>query len=163
MRKAKIYLDTSVISYLEQTDAPEKMHITRDVWERLKSGKYDIYISNVVLREISRCSDENKRALLLSHLKEIKYELVNVTDEVVDFAEKIVDLGILKKRSFDDCQHIAAAVVSNCDFIMSWNFKHIVNLKMIDGIRILTTIAGYKNILIYSPESFQTDEGEEND
>lgn len=163
MRKAKIYLDTSVISYLEQTDAPEKMQITRDVWERLKSGKYDIYISNVVLREISRCSDENKRALLLSHLKEIKYELVNVTDEVVDFAEKIVDLGILKKRSFDDCQHIAAAVVSNCDFIMSWNFKHIVNLKMIDGIRILTTIAGYKNILIYSPESFQTDEGEEND
>ena len=99
----------------------------------------------------------------MSHLKEIKYELVNVTDEIVDFAEKIVDLGILKKRSFDDCQHRAAAVVSNCDFIMSWNFKHIVNFKMIDGIRILTTIAGYKNILIYSPESFQTDEGEENE
>ena len=45
MNKTKVYLDTSVISYLEQTDAPEQMQITRNVWETLKSGKYDIYIT----------------------------------------------------------------------------------------------------------------------
>ena len=160
MKKARIYLDTSVISYLEQTDAPEKMQITREVWETFKRGKYDIYLSNVVLRELSECSDENKRSILLSHLKEIEYELINVTDDVVAFAEQIVDFGFLKKRSFDDCQHIAAAVVSDCDYIVSWNFKHIVNFKMIEGIKMLTTISGYKNIMIYSPESFQTEEGE---
>ena len=114
----------------------------------------------MVLRELSECSDENKRSLLLSHLKEIEYELINVTDDVVAFAEQIVDFGFLKKRSFDDCQHIAAAVVSDCDYIVSWNFKHIVNFKMIEGIKMLTTISGYKNIMIYSPESFQTEEGE---
>ena len=163
MNKIKIYLDTSVISYLEQTDAPEQMRITREVWKTLKSGKYDIYISNVVLRELSKCSDETKRSVLLSHLKEIKYKLVNVTDEIFAFAEHIVDFGILKKRNFDDCQHIAAAIISNCDFIMSWNFKHIVSIKTIKGIKILTTMEGYKNVLIYSPESFQTDEEEKNE
>lgn len=163
MTKTKVYLDTSVISYLEQTDAPEKMQITLDVWERLKSGKYDIYISDVVLKELSNCKDENKRELLLGHLSEIKYNLVDIDQKAIDFADHIVNFGVLKKRSFDDCQHIAAAVVSNCDFIMSWNFKHIVNSDTIKGLKVLTTMDGYKDILIYSPESFQTAEGEENE
>lgn len=54
INKTKIYLDTSVISYLEQTDAPEKMQITKEVWETFKSGKYDIFISDVVVREFAR-------------------------------------------------------------------------------------------------------------
>ena len=57
VNKPKVYLDTSVVSYLDQTDAPEQMQITRDVWETFKSGKYDIYISDVVIRELSKCSD----------------------------------------------------------------------------------------------------------
>ena len=33
-QKLKVYLDTSVINYLEQDDAPEKMADTRAVWEK---------------------------------------------------------------------------------------------------------------------------------
>lgn len=163
LNKTKIYLDTSVISYLEQDDAPEQMLITREVWETFKSGKYDIYISNVVLRELSNCKDENKRTKLLNHLSEIKYSFIDVTEKTMEFAERIIDLGILKKKSFDDCQHIAAAIVGNCDFIISWNFKHIVNIETIRGLKVLTTSEGYKDILIYSPEAFQSDKEEEND
>lgn len=163
MNKTKVYLDTSVISYLEQTDAPEQMQITRNVWETLKSGKYDIYISDVVVKELSNCKDENKRKLLLGHLSEIKYNVVDLDEKTVEFAEHIIDFGILKKRSYDDCQHISAAIISNCDFIMSWNFKHIVNLDTIKGIKVLTTMEGYKNIAIYSPEVFQTEEEKENE
>ena len=156
--KIKFYLDTSVISYLEQDDAPEQRYITREIWKSFKSGHYDIYISDVVFREILKCSDENKKQLLQQHLSEIPYTLVNVTDEMVAFAEHIIDFGILKKKSFDDCQHIAAAIVSNCDFIVSWNFKHIVNVKTIKGIKILTTMDGYKDILIYPPSALQEEE-----
>ncbi len=163
LNKTKIYLDTSVISYLEQTDAPYQMQITRDVWEILKSGKYDVYISDVVVKELSKCSDEQKRRILLSHLEEIDYKIVKVTEEAFSLAERIVDFGILKKRSFDDCQHIAAAIIGNCEVIMSWNFKHIVNLETMKGLKVLTTIEGYKDILIYSPEIFQIDKEDEND
>jgi predicted nucleic acid-binding protein len=155
LNKTKVYLDTSVISYLEQDDAPERKKITCEVWETLKSGKYDILISNVVVRELSECSDQVKRNLLLKHLDEIQYELVDVTEKTVELAEHIIDFGILKQKSFDDCQHIAAAIVNNCDFIISWNFKHIVNVKTIRGIKILTTMEGYKDIAIYPPSALQ--------
>ena len=98
---------------MEQEDAPEQMQITREVWETLKSGKYDIYISNVVMKEIAKCSDEQKRKSLLSHLDEIKYTLVYVSEHTVALAEHIIDFGILKRKSYDDCQHIAAAIVNN--------------------------------------------------
>ena len=163
MNKTKVYLDTSVISYLEQADAPEQMQITRSVWEDFKKGRYDIYISDVVLRELSANTDEVKRNILLNHLSEIEYTLVDVNEDVMEFAEHIIDFGILKRRSYDDCQQIAAAIMSSCDYIISWNFKHIVNVGTIKGIKILTTMEGYKDIAIYSPEAFQTEEEDEDD
>ena len=65
--------------------------------------------------------------------------------------KKIVDMGILTPKSYDDCQHIGAVVVNECDYIISWNFKHIVNIKTIHGIRAITNLEGYKNIDIFSP------------
>ena len=62
---------------------------------------------------------------------------------------------LIKQKSFDDCQHIAAAIVNNCDFIISWNFKHIVNVKTIKGIKVLTTMEGYKDVAIYPPSALQ--------
>ena len=159
--KLRVYLDTSVISYLEQEDAPEKMEDTRLLWTALKSGKHDIYISDIVIAEIMRC-DENKRNVLLEHLAEIDYTLIETDDKIVDLAEKIIDFGVLKKKSFEDCQHIAAAILNNCDIITSWNFKHIVNVKTIKGIKILTTAEGYKDLMIYPPTAL-LEEDEEND
>ena len=67
-RKIKVYLDTSVISYLDQQDAPEQMKETREVWERIKAGHYEVFISDVVLRELADCKEEAKRDLLIGHL-----------------------------------------------------------------------------------------------
>ena len=157
-RKIKVYLDTSVISYLDQQDAPEKMNETREVWEQIKSGQYEIFISDVVLRELSDCKDEAKRETLFSHLSEIKYHLITVDESTVALAEKIIDNGIMKKKNLDDCQHISAAILSNCDIIISWNFKHIVNVKTIRGIKVITTVEGYKDLLIYPPSALLSEE-----
>lgn len=158
IRKIKVYLDTSVISYLDQQDAPEKMEETREVWKRIKTGEYDIFISDVVLRELNDCKDEQKRNTLFSHLSEIKYNLITVDESTVALAEKIVEKGVLKKKNLDDCQHISAAILSDCDIIVSWNFKHIVNVKTIRGIKVITTVEGYKDILIYPPSALLSEE-----
>lgn len=60
----KIYLDTSVISYLDQRDAPEQMNETREVWEIFKKGRYEIFISDVVVYEINKCGVEKRKTLL---------------------------------------------------------------------------------------------------
>ena len=87
----------------------------------------------------------------IGHLAEIEYNLIAVDDDIVKLAEKIVTNGILKQKNIDDCQHIAAAILSDCDIIVSWNFKHIVNVKTIRGIKAITTVEGYKDLLFYQP------------
>ena len=59
--------------------------------------------------------------------------------------------GHIDGKSFDDCQHIGAAIVNACDCIISWNFRHIVNLKTIRGVRAITNLAGYKLMEIWNP------------
>ena len=68
----KVYLDTSVISYLDQKDALERMKETQDMWEFFKKGQYEVYISDVVVYEIKKCSME-KREILLDYLDQIEY------------------------------------------------------------------------------------------
>lgn len=150
MRKLKVYLDTSVISHLLQEDVPEKMSDTRKLWEMFKAGKYDVYLSTVTLREIEECP-EPKQTQFIDYLNAIHFVTLNITQDVTEVAKKIIEMGILKQKSFDDCQHIAAAIVNNCDCIISWNFKHIVNVKTIRGVRAITNLEGYKMIEIWNP------------
>jgi len=150
MRKQKIYLDTSVISHLDAPDAPEKMANTRELWKLLKAGVYDIVLSSVVFDEINLCP-VSKRIYLTKCLDDIRYEVAVIDEEAVRVAEKFIDFGILKAKSLEDCHHIAAALVSGCDIITSWNFKHIVNAQTIRGVRIISASEGFKDIIICPP------------
>ncbi|MBD5502621.1 MAG: type II toxin-antitoxin system VapC family toxin [Lachnospiraceae bacterium] len=158
MRKLKVYLDTSVISHLLQEDVPDKMADTRKLWEMFRDGKYDVYLSTVTLEEVADCP-EPKRSELRKFLEQINYSVIDITDELEMVAQKIIDMGILTKKSYDDCQHIAAAVVEECNCIISWNFKHIVNIKTIHGVRAITNLTGYKSIDILSPTVLLESEG----
>lgn len=150
MEKLKVYLDTSVISHLMQADVPEKMADTLKLWDMFKDGKYDVYLSTVTLEEVSDCP-EPKRSKMYSYLEQIDYTPIEITDDMSDIAQQIIDMGILTQKSYDDCQHIAAAVIYGCDCIISWNFKHIVNIKTIRGVRAITNLKGYKPIEILNP------------
>ena len=160
MRKLKVYLDTSVVSYLYQVDAPEKMQNTLDLWELFRNKTYEVYISDIVIREISGCNEE-KLKILLDYLNQIDYNIIETTEDTVELAGKFIDFGILKQKSFDDCQHIAAAILAGCDIFISWNFKHIVNVKTIRGVKIITTLEGYKDLLIYPPSVLIESEDDE--
>jgi predicted nucleic acid-binding protein len=150
MEKLLLYLDTSVISYLEQEDALEKMIQTRMFWEKAKAGEFAIAISRVTLQEIEQCN-EPKRSKLFNYLNEVPYSFIEGTGEIDALAEKFIENRILTAKSLDDCRHIACSIVHNCDMIVSWNFKHIVNYKTINGVKQITLTAGYKNIMIYTP------------
>ena len=150
MNKLKVYLDTSVISHLMQEDVPEKMSETLKLWDIFKAGKYDVFLSTVTLQEIDNCP-EPKRTELFKHLGEIDYTPNQITEDMSEVAQQLIDMGILTQKSYDDCQHIASAVIYGCDCIISWNFKHIVNIKTIRGVRAITNLKGYKPIEILNP------------
>ncbi|MDR1481545.1 MAG: PIN domain-containing protein [Synergistaceae bacterium] len=152
MKKLRIYLDTSVISHLDQQDAPERMAETHRLWSKVKSGEFDIVISDVVLGEINRC-EECKRNTLYGYLAEITYATVAVDERALEIASRIIDLGVLRQKNLNDCRHIAAAIISGCDIIASWNFRHMVNHNTIMGVKAITALEGYKDMLIYAPSS----------
>jgi len=150
VKKQKIYLDTSVISHLTASDAPDKQEDTLSLWTSIQTGEYEVYISPVVVLEVDACP-EPKRSFLGDKLKAIPYTLLTEIDEVTELASQYLDAGILRQKSFDDCQHIAYACVYNCDMIVSWNFKHLVNVKTISGVKSVNARAGYKEMPIYTP------------
>ena len=89
MRKLKVYLDTSVTSYLSQEDAPERMKDTLELWKDFANGKYDVYLSQVTLDEIEKCS-ESKRNKLYDYLSDIEYTKLEINAEIVGLAQKII-------------------------------------------------------------------------
>jgi len=162
MKKLRLYLETSAISYLDQLERGEQCADTHRLWEKIKDGVFEAVISDVCVAEITKCS-ERKRSTLFGYLSQIEYTAVEVVsdDKTLKVARCFIDLGILKQTSYDDCQHIAAAITNECDVIVSWNFKHIVNLKTISGVKAVTALEGYTDVLICTPSVIVGDD--END
>lgn len=151
MIKLKIYLDTSVISHLQQADAPEKTQETLELWKQLKERTdVEVVISDLVIREVSRCS-EPKLSFLLNKLTELNYSLVDTTEETQRLANEYLKNGVLKEKSMDDLMHIAMATLNNCKYIISWNFKHFVNPKTIKAVNAINLGMNLSNVDIFPP------------
>jgi len=150
LRKLRVYLDTSVISHLDQQDSPEYMQITKKFWEELKQGKYNVYISSTVITELNKCK-EPKRSRLLEYMSQIELTRVEINRQVLELAQRYVNEYIIPSRFFDDAVHIAVASINECDILVSWNFKHIVRYKTIQGVNAINKLMGYREIQLVSP------------
>lgn len=69
----------------------------------------------------------------------------------MELTEKYLKYGVLKEKSRDDLRHIALAVLAECDYIVSWNFKHFVNMKTITKVQAINKLLGYNEITIIPP------------
>jgi len=123
---------------------------TLKLWDKIAAEVYDVVISDVVLDEILLC-DESKRKCLLNMLRQIDYTIMEETPETLALARRFIEHNVLTQKSFNDCRHIACAVVAGCDVITSWNFKHMVNLRTVNGVRIINLMEGYRTVEIYPP------------
>ena len=142
VQRPKIYLDTSVISHLEQQDASDKMFDSRLLWEELKQGKHKVYISEVVTREIAKNKRE-KQTILTFWLADIEPTIIEISPEIEAYADALIKECVLPPKSRDDCLQIACTVIGKCDMLLSWNFKHMVKIKTIDGVKIVSKRLGY--------------------
>jgi predicted nucleic acid-binding protein len=150
MKKLKLYLDASVISHLDASDAPEKMADTRRLWAIIKHGRYDIVISDATVDELEGCA-EPKRSFMYEQLAEIEYSSIGRAEETKALANLYVEIGGLPPKSRVDALHLAIASVAGCQAILSWNFRHIVNLRAITAVETVNIREGYYPLKILSP------------
>ena len=111
----------------------------------------------MTIDEVNECPEE-KRTKLFDCLKQIKYTRLLISNESADIAKQIIELGILREKSRDDANHIGIAVANELNYIISWNFKHMVNVKTVNGIRAITNLRGYNDIDLVTPTFFLGEE-----
>ena len=150
MKKLKLYLDTSVISHLLADDVPEKMLDTQELWELLQQGEYEVVISELTFDELMRCGDE-KRADIAEYITLINYIHVPITRQQNDLAQEYLKYKVLRDKSIDDLTHIACSVLNDCDYIVSWNFKHFVNIKTVIKVNSVNVLLGFREVKIVPP------------
>lgn len=151
MKKIKYYLDTTIFNFVFTEGDTEKKDITIKLFKDLLLIAEGIYISDEVIREISRAS-EPRKSQLEGLLRECNPLLLEIDSEVQELAERYIKEGIIPERYRSDALHIAVAVINGIEVIVSWNFEHIVKLKtrvMVNGVN---RLLGYHEIEICSPE-----------
>jgi predicted nucleic acid-binding protein len=150
MRVPKIYLETSVFNFVFADDAPDKRQDALKLFEEIEQGKYAPYTSDYVVGELLD-ADEPKQSDMLALIP--KYNIITLLadDEIKRLAGIYVAEGIIPEKYDTDALHIAATTVNDLDFIVSYNFKHIVKMKTITLTEVVNLRERYKRIGIYSP------------
>jgi predicted nucleic acid-binding protein len=151
MKIPKIYFDTSIFNFAIADDVPQEREITLRLLDEVKSGKYEVFISEVVIGEINR-APQTKAVRLRDCINKINPEELALDDSAQALAEEYIEKGVIPSKYEDDAFHIAIASVNNLDVIVSWNFTHIVKLKTRREVAVINTLMGYKPIDICSPQ-----------
>lgn len=151
MKKIKYYLDTTIFNFVFAEGDDEKKDITLKLFKDLPLIAEGVFISDEVIREISR-ANEPRKSQLEGLVRKTNPLLLEVDIEVEELAERYIKEGIIPVRYRSDALHIAVAVINGIEAIVSWNFEHIVKLKtrvMVNGVN---RLLGYHEIEICSPE-----------
>ena len=143
----KLYLDTSVISAFFDTRNPERKTLTEDFFH--SSGEFEIFVSELTLAEIEKTPDTE----LLEKMRDLvsPFNVLELSQEMEILAREYIHQGAVPKAYSEDAYHIAAAVIGDMDYLLSWNFRHIVRNRTRDVVRMVNTMRLLKHIEIITP------------
>ena len=143
----RIYIDNSVLGgYFD--DEFEKD--TKLFFQRIFKNEFEVYIS-----EISEIELLPAPQFVKDLLQKIPIECLHrleFTKEAQELAQHYLQEKILGPASLNDAYHIAIATVHRIDVLVSWNFKHIVNLDKILLFNAVNMKHGYPPIDIRAPK-----------
>lgn len=143
--KAQIYLDTSVINFLFADDAPEKKEITVDFFQNsILTEVYEVFISDFVLSEIYLTADTGKNE-----------------NEIRTLAHAYIENNVIPEKKLFDALHIAMCTIYQINFLVSWNFRHLANIRKEQQVRLVNISNNYfHDLRIISPTQLMNYESE---
>lgn len=145
--KQRFYFDTSVFGGVHDIEFDEA---SLQLFEKVKMGEITCMYSDLTIGELEN-APQNVKDYFDSLPKE-HLEVVNISDESLQLAQQYVAEKVVGETSFDDCVHIALATIHKADILVSWNFKHIVNVYRIRGYNSINLRRGYPSLEIRSPK-----------
>lgn len=151
--KPRIYTDTSVLGGCEDEEFREA---SRRLLEPFQSGELTLVLSELTLRELEGAPDGVRT--LLGRVPSSHIETLALSPEAEELASAYIADGAIGQRMQVDALHIALATVARVDVLVSWNFKHIVNLKRIHAYNAVNLKNGYPLLEIRTPREVPGDE-----
>ncbi len=151
--KPKVYVETTILSYLAARTSRDagtagRQVITRRWWETERE-KYSLVVSEAVEAECERGDPEmvKRRQELLEEVS-----LFPLDQRILGVARLLVVPGAIPTKAGPDAVHIAAAAVEECEFLLTWNFRHIANVWIRREVERILANHGYTKTTICTPE-----------
>jgi len=145
MRTIRVYADTSVFGGVFDR---EFRTASLAFFDQVKRRQISLFSSAIVREEIS-FSPKAVRELFASVLENA--EIIEITKSALDLRDAYLKAKIIPRKYANDALHVAAASVSGCPIIVSWNFKHIVHFDKIALYNSINILEGFPQISIHSP------------
>ena len=151
--KPKLYLETTIPSYLvgwPSRDLVVAAHrqITRDWWES-RRAEFDLYVSELVVTE-ARAGDAHLASRRLELLMGVP--VLPTGEEIMELAEDLIVEGPIPRKAARDAAHIAIATVHACEYLLTWNCRHIANAELRGSIGRVLERYGYEAPVLCTPE-----------
>lgn len=148
--KRKVYVETSVISYLTaKAINPAAVYRQQQAQLLWQSRHFSPVISEIVVDEISRGdADRARQRLELA----AGVMILPTTEEAIYLAQLLIDRKALPTKAFSDALHIAITTVHRVPAIASYNFRHIAGAFSRRLIEHTLQQLGYAPPVIASPE-----------
>jgi hypothetical protein len=150
MNVPQIYIESTVFNFVFNTDSPEMTRDAVTLFELIGQGKFAAYTSQYVRDELE-AAPEPKRSNMLALIDKYNIITLSKSPDAARLANIYIAEGAVPVNSREDAHHIATTAVKGLDYIVSYNFKHIVRSKTITMTGAINQRESYKPIKILSP------------
>ncbi|MGA9997055.1 MAG: type II toxin-antitoxin system VapC family toxin [Pyrinomonadaceae bacterium] len=146
--KQSLYLETSVVGAYLDNGEPFRRDLTIRWWEH-EMPEYRAVVSPLVTRELERVPEPHRTG----YLKLVgSLEQVELAEEAAILAEGYIERGIFHRKYIADALHVAIASFHKIDYLVTWNFGHLANVRRQARVRLFNTAAGFFVPMIVTPE-----------
>jgi predicted nucleic acid-binding protein len=149
----KVYVETSIVSYLTSRPSRDVIHaahqqLTAAWWQR-RRALFEIHVSELVVAE-SRAGDAEAATRRLETIASVP--VLPITSDTQEVAKRLLQVTALPAKAGADALHIAVATVHGMDYLLTWNCRHIANAEMRLRIEAACREMGYVAPTLCTPE-----------
>jgi hypothetical protein len=140
-----IYLDTSVVGGFFDV---EFMTDTRALWRLRDAGHFRFVSSQLVFQEANRAPEPIRRLL---HETFAPLDVLERTFEAENLAAAYVAQKVVPEDFADDARHVAICASAKIEYLVSWNFRHLANVRREAAFNAVNLLQGYPSVRIVTP------------
>ncbi len=140
--KKVVYIETTIPSFYQEVRSEPEMiarkNWTREWWDNQRKH-YQLVTSIAVIEELERGDYPNKEQTV-ELVADIP--LLSINTQIHEIVETYIRRKLMPADVMGDALHLAIASFHGCDFLLTWNCKHLANANKFSHIRRLNTLLG---------------------